>query len=1722
MAKAKNTFLGSKMNKDIDARILQNGDYRDALNVQISRSEGDGVGSLENVLGNSLAANFESITGITGLTCIGYCTDDINNIIYLFLTNYTDPSPLNLTYSASAKNFIYAYNTVTQVPTKLVEGSFLNFSKTHFIYAVNILEDLLFWTDNRNQPRKINITSALGSSTFYTTEDQISVSTYNPYQAIQLYRQSVSTGNLEAYETTMLDVVSKFYPNGGSGTLTATSGVAIPAGTSISISNVKGNIYVGPNPPNTAGSEVQILDSNLGATVPKVTKITYSSSPTQVTAIELSNGFTPTANNPEIVFEPNPYYDASYNGDPNYLEDKFVRFGYRFNYVDGENSIFSPFTQPTFIPKQDGYFITDTTTLSTSPTTTTAGDVFVSREKDDQELSYQSTIVEFMENKVNKILLYIPLPFNNYDLQNALKVDSIDILYKESNQSSVKVIEQVSIETIFNSAAQAQVNGAVSSSTGPFAIDNIQGGIQIGSQVTGGGITAPRTVTAFTPTNPINPVAGNITLSGNVTLANDAIITIGDPKFYVYDYQSRKPFKVLPEADLIRVYDKTPVRSLTQEIISNRVVYGNFQNKHTPPDFINYNVNSSAKAQFNINFGDADVNSGATAGKSITVTPKGFGAVTFWSSSNVVGSRIASFSSGAIIPPGTLVDSFNYSTGVLTVTNNITIAAFDTIELSPAANTQDTSSIIEYPNHSLKQNRNYQVGVVLSDRFGRQSSVILSNSLNIVTSGGVDFKGSTIYSAYNNNSLIQSEWPGDSLKVSFNSPIGPANKNTNTGWPGLYNGDITSGDYNPLGWYSWKIVVKQTEQEYYNVYLPGIMASYPNDTALELGRTSHTVLINDNINKIPRDLNEVGPQQRQFRSSVQIFGRVENNVSSPNSNNKPYFPGIKPDTVSIISTLNDLFDFNALVAERPDFFPQFYAFDSNPLIGRITTENKIGQIASTNFTTGSGIIDLANTPPTVPLPNQVTLLDGQGTISPGMLVRGGGLAEGTVIAPGGVASAGGITVVTLNDASGNPAVVGTGSSTSDPPTNIFNQGDILTFFNDPNTNTPGIQYLAVYETEPVESLLDIFWETSSSGLIEDLNTAILSDDLSAAVLFGFNDFNFTEALTVGSRVGNTSPGFTAQNIFGVDLPAADFEITLESQFAGVAAITDGTGADRTSDFTLVDLGTGFYNLQTASLFVFLDDPEPRNFTVSFKITSLVDGTFAYFEETLELQNVAPEFINPSAVTSNYATPPIDSSAATTAPITPNVVMTQLDTIAIPKLEAKNGSEFFNSGTSGAGGTKFQAGRQLKFEIVNQVSASEFFNGPYNEDQYIDRFVPTIFGLPDFQGFIGEGDGINPTGYSAALGLFSITETIATSNNTPTGIVDGRSFLTLQKQDTTRPNFNFVLDGIFGPYQSTPWITENYYDQIVWLRVTDADQANGSLSSDVLSNGSLSPSPVQRLVIRITPSVFPKGLSWSFITPKDLNFNTSSPVFVIDSTCTVATTPDATTFTTTNLTGDNVFYGSAFGDTSTIRGPIFCTPAWGAEANVGQYFQPSSLFGPNSPNPHYYPPNALILNAASVSTGIRVSSVDYTGTSTGSNYGTDATVTTFAAHGLSPGDNIKFTSGRFAVTIPNVAGISFTKNLFGGVRITNVVLPFYSPTNPTQQADTSELCAQVTGASPQKQSNCEFLSQPVEVNNVTPQNPFSAGYFDLTQFRAGAGSSGAGTITFCNENCVSGE
>ena len=79
----KNTFLKSKMNKDLDDRILPNGEYRDALNISVGRSENNDVGALENIIGNDLVAS----TNIgAGLTIIGIHKSNSTDEIFVFLT----------------------------------------------------------------------------------------------------------------------------------------------------------------------------------------------------------------------------------------------------------------------------------------------------------------------------------------------------------------------------------------------------------------------------------------------------------------------------------------------------------------------------------------------------------------------------------------------------------------------------------------------------------------------------------------------------------------------------------------------------------------------------------------------------------------------------------------------------------------------------------------------------------------------------------------------------------------------------------------------------------------------------------------------------------------------------------------------------------------------------------------------------------------------------------------------------------------------------------------------------------------------------------------------------------------------------------------------------------------------------------------------------------------------------------------------------------------------------------------------------------------------------------------------------------------------------------------------------------------------------------------------------------------------------------------------------
>ena len=57
MAELKRNFSGAKMNKDMDERVLPAGQYRDANNIQIGTSDSDDVGALQSTMGNTLVTN---------------------------------------------------------------------------------------------------------------------------------------------------------------------------------------------------------------------------------------------------------------------------------------------------------------------------------------------------------------------------------------------------------------------------------------------------------------------------------------------------------------------------------------------------------------------------------------------------------------------------------------------------------------------------------------------------------------------------------------------------------------------------------------------------------------------------------------------------------------------------------------------------------------------------------------------------------------------------------------------------------------------------------------------------------------------------------------------------------------------------------------------------------------------------------------------------------------------------------------------------------------------------------------------------------------------------------------------------------------------------------------------------------------------------------------------------------------------------------------------------------------------------------------------------------------------------------------------------------------------------------------------------------------------------------------------------------------------------------
>ena len=1264
MAEAKNSFIKSKMNKDLDERLIPSNEYRDALNIAVSRSETSDVGALESIPGNVLVAD----AGVNQ-EIIGYYVDEANSSTYVFKTDWDQ----NSTAPSTAFCSIEVFNSTTNSIQVLVSGSWLNFSKLNRVNGVSLIENILFFTDNRNQPRKINVERAFSDPNYYFNEDQVSVAKFAPHKSPEFINlrgntnpffpgilpstmsdaSDPETTEIQIYEVSSSNLDVKKYRNGddiidgnddlvweqantnqqgawcyydknpGNGVTygllynkwavvdprgLAPIGFSIPtssdwnalllvaAGASNNTvgKNLKSQDYwTTPGGLNSQGFNARPAGAralgtggnsafnNLG------TRTIYWDSDAATTSsnsgIRLNDGSdsytTPTGLSSGEGYSVRVFKQAGYNGwngDPDFLTEKFARFSYRFKFDDNEYSVVAPWSQDVFIPKQDGYFLNN-----------------------DENESFASTVVSFMENSINNAVLNIELPC--IDIINNLKIKSIDILFKETDSLSYKVLETVKVDQQF--------------------IDSL-----------------------------------------NYT------------NIFQYSYESKQPIKTLPEFETTRVFDKVPVRALAQETAGNRVIYGNVQEGNTAPDNIDYFVEIQEKSNqteeeypqhhikqnrnYQVGFvladrygrqtdiilssrdGLLDENGDPQPGSNVfnDYKPLGFsGSIDQWNADNAVvnmQSQIPEAVNASNISgyPGAYAignywqtiptnygayfesDSVNYfqvwdgndpQTGWPGAQGNTIFGTF--LQYSDAIDSNNTLNV--YVNETgdgwiLKEiTTDYTLasnGAYLRVTFVNPLDALINVKVELLFGSnrryrykaGGGYVGSSsaplfddFANTYTNYFAIGKYWSGEYIDYTNTTSVTPIDTITpgqpyavvfeteheinkeylfsnipvsTKNPPGLtFDKTFASYNLNPLGFYTYRLGIKQQQQDYYNVYLPGIVNGYPlGDTDVEIGEVAFTTLISDNINKVPRNLQDVGPLENQFTSDVTWFPRVENieNFTTATSGqvivNKQVDPLAAADKVELIGTIEDAFpgvtewDGSAPITAGELNTFCVYNYDQKPYIAKVSTR------------------------------------------------KGVGLTEPNYVPP----------------AAG--------------------------FGNYPYSRNMG---LAVYETSPTISQLELFYETSTSDLISNINNSVVNDNDFITGIANFN-VNFPESAPTGTTITTqfypVSSGTILTNTTGsfVSVYAKDNNGNIDTSFNyGIGTNPSFTLNNQAGAYTIVT-NTTFYAGQAGSNSI---EPNYRVDTKGF-FTAVI--RFTQPNGTISDQTVEFQLSNSTPTVTNYPPP----------------------------------------------------------------------------------------------------------------------------------------------------------------------------------------------------------------------------------------------------------------------------------------------------------------------------------------------------------------------------------------------------------------------------------------------------------------------------------------------------
>ena len=508
MPEMKNSFQRGRMNKDLDERVVPQGEYRDALNVEVNTSESSNVGTLQTIKGNSYLEGQPWDDG----HCIGSIANDRNDKLYFMVAGVE-------------RDLIIEYDHFTSIFSPVcVDAHFggvraLSFNKQNLITGINVIDDTIYWTDNHSEPKRINITRGKegsktgGISDYFTTTRVMVKDTMSPGMAyvnavddegqdVDILERHLTVIKqappgppvLEMIDTQRADADGDTSIGGGeirrSMTLTSTPAQWLDATgdfiTPLQITVETDTDGDGTGTDFTSGDYVLVSAVEdpsikvrlfITAQVPPGNSVSY-------TCEYISGDKDITAFDDYVVVLEQP--DALF-------EFKLARFGYRYKYIDGEYSTFSSFTQPAFLPGTFNYMPKEGYNLG-------------------------------MVNRLRKLAI------KNFVHTRQMPEDvvSVDILYKESNSTNIYSVTTVK-KRVPNKDKWDEWNAI-----------------------------SPTAVNWLGPT----PVGVNGGYNGKT-------------KGYL-PITSEMIHAVLPANQLLRPWDNVPRMALAQEVVGNRLVYGNY------------------------------------------------------------------------------------------------------------------------------------------------------------------------------------------------------------------------------------------------------------------------------------------------------------------------------------------------------------------------------------------------------------------------------------------------------------------------------------------------------------------------------------------------------------------------------------------------------------------------------------------------------------------------------------------------------------------------------------------------------------------------------------------------------------------------------------------------------------------------------------------------------------------------------------------------------------------------------------------------------------------------------------------------------------------------------------------------------------------------------------------------------------------------------------------